>query len=167
MNKILRDGDKLFLNSDIDSLEIINGEVIIYINDLDDFKININLLDNSKVLIYDYSTKNVNKEIYISQENNTYLRYVHTFRVDGKYNLKYLVNLNGDNNTNDIFISGVSNGDVVLDIDGKVESKSSDNVLNENIKVLTNKGKCFVAPKLHISALNVLANHNTAISIVR
>ena len=130
MNKILRDGDKLFLNSDIDSLEIINGEVIIYINDLDDFKININLLDNSKVLIYDYSTKNVNKEIYISQENNTYLRYVHTFRVDGKYNLKYLVNLNGDNNTNDIFISGVSNGDVVLDIDGKVESKSRDNVLN-------------------------------------
>ena len=83
MNKILRDGDKLFLNSDIDSLEIINGEVIIYINDLDDFKININLLDNSKVLIYDYSTKNVNKEIYISQKNNTYLRYVHTFRVDG------------------------------------------------------------------------------------
>ena len=44
---------------------------------------------------------------------------------------------------------------------------SKDNVLDENIKVLTIGGKCFTKPMMHINVKECIANHNTAISNVR
>lgn len=166
MNKILMDGDKLFLDKNCDKVDV-NGSSIIFIKDLDSFKLEINVLDNSILNIYDFSTKNVNKEIIINQNNNTKVGYVHTFKIDGDYKLKYRANIIGNNNSNEVYISGVSRGNAILDVDGIVSKKTLANSLNENIKVLTITGKCFVAPKLHVSALDVIANHNTAISNIR
>ena len=53
-----------------------------------------------------------------------------------------------------------------MNIDGNVLRNVKNNELNENIRILTIEGQAFVSPMLHISALNVLANHNTAISNV-
>ncbi|MDE6141415.1 MAG: SufD family Fe-S cluster assembly protein, partial [Bacilli bacterium] len=74
--------------------------------------------------------------------------------------------INGDNNINNINISGVSNGFVSMNVDGHVKEHIKDNELNENIRILTISGRAFVSPMLHVSSLNVLANHNTAISNV-
>lgn len=166
MNKILVDGDKCFLSDDISSIEI-NGNVTIYINNLDNISLKITLSDNSILDIYDFTTKESTKEIEIIHTNNTKLRYIHTFKINEQYNFKYKSILKGNNNIDDINISGVSNGFVSLNIDGEVSSDSKDNILNENIKVLTIGGKCITSPMLHISSKEVIANHNTAISNIR
>lgn len=62
---------------------------------------------------------------------------------------------------------GISNGKVFLDVDGVVKDKTKGNILNEDIRVLTIEGTLSVAPKLHVNALDVEANHNTAISNIR
>ncbi|MCH5167163.1 MAG: SufD family Fe-S cluster assembly protein [Erysipelotrichales bacterium] len=166
MNKILVDGDKYFLSEDIKSIAV-EGNATIYINDLADFSLNIKLLDNSSLSIYDFTRKCGNKEIEVTHTNNTKLSYFHTFKVSDKYNFKYKAFFNGNNNIDDINVSGVSHGLVNLDIDGVVIDNIKNNVLNENIKVLTIGGKCITSPMLHINTKEVIANHNTAISNIR
>lgn len=166
MNKILMDGDKLYYKGDYDKIEV-DGYATIFIKDILDYKLDITVKSNSTLNIFIFASKSSSSSININQESNSNVTLVHTFKIDGDYNFKYRANITGNKNTNDVYISGVSNGQVSLDVDGVVTKKTKDNELNENIKVLTINGKCFVAPKLHVSALDVLANHNTAISNVR
>ena len=167
MNKILVDGDKLLLNSDIDSI-VVDGDAVLLINNLEnDIDLKITMNDNSNLNIFDFNTFNKNTKINIIQNNKTNCNYYHTFKISGDYNFDYKVTLNGDNNINNVNISGVSNGFVHMHVDGELLTKTKNNELNENIKVLTEGGKAFVSPMLHVSALDVIANHNTAISNVR
>lgn len=166
MNKILMDGDKLYYKGDFENIEV-DGYATIYIKDIKNYKLNINILDNSFLEIYVYASSSGCADININQSNNTAVTFVHTFSISGDYSLKYRANIDGNNNKNNVFISGVSKNKVNLDVDGVVKENLKGNELNENIKVLTIGGKCFVAPKLHISTLDVIANHNTAISNIR
>lgn len=166
MNKILMDGDKLYYNGDIDKIEV-DGHVTIFIKDILNYKLDITVKKSSTLNIYIFASKNSDSTLNINQESESNVTLVHTFKIDGEYNFKYRANISGNKNINNVLISGVSNGRVSLDVDGIVSKKTESNELNENIKVLTINGKCFVAPKLHVSALDVLANHNTAISNVR
>ena len=166
MNKILVDGDKYFLKEDITHLEV-DGRAVLFINNLSNFSLTITLFDSSTLEVYDFTTKGIKKEIVVNHTNNTKLSYFHTFKISDEYSFKYKANINGNNNINDINISGVSHGLVTLDIDGCVLENLENNELNENIKVLTIGGKCITLPMLHISAKEVIANHNTAISNIR
>lgn len=166
MNKILMDGDKLYYNGDIDKIEV-DGYATIFIKDILNYKLDITVKKSSTLNIYIFASKNSDSTLNINQESESNVTLVHTFKIDGEYNFKYRANISGNKNINNVLISGVSNGRVSLDVDGIVSKKTESNELNENIKVLTINGKCFVAPKLHVSALDVLANHNTAISNVR
>lgn len=166
MNKILMDGDKLYYNGDIDKIEV-DGYATIFIKDILNYKLDITVKKSSTLNIYIFASKNSDSTLNINQESESNVTLVHTFKIDGYYNFKYRANISGNKNINNVLISGVSNGRVSLDVDGIVSKKTESNELNENIKVLTINGKCFVAPKLHVSALDVLANHNTAISNVR
>ena len=166
MNKILVDGDKYFLTEDITNIEV-SGSATLFINDLNDLSLNITLLDSAALEIFDFTTKGINKNITVNHSNDTKLTYFHTFKVSDNYNFTYKANICGNNNIDDINISGVSNGFVKLDIDGKVLENTENNVLNENIKVLTIGGKCITLPMLHINSKEVIANHNTAISNIR
>lgn len=166
MNKILMDGDKLYYNGDIDKIEV-DGYATIFIKDILNYKLDITVKKSSTLNIYIFASKNSDSTLNINQESESNVTLVHTFKIDGEYNFKYRANISGNKNINNVLISGVSNGNVSLDVDGIVSKKTESNELNENIKVLTINGKCFVAPKLHVSALDVLANHNTAISNVR
>lgn len=167
MNKILMDGDKILLSSDISNIEVSGYATILINNNSDDINLNIELKDDSELSIYDFNLSNKNTKIVVNQSNNTKMNYVHTFKIDGNYNFDYLVNINGNNNINNINISGVTNGNVAISVDGVVKPGVIDNELNENIKILTEGGKAFVSPMLHVSAKEVVANHNTAISSVR
>lgn len=165
MNKILMDGDKLLLESS-SNIEV-KGKAAIWINNLDNYEINITMQDNSEVEIYDFTLQEGTKEVNIRQNNNTKVTFVHTLKIKEEYSFKYRTEMVGDNNINNINISGVSSGFVKLDVDGVAKPNTKNNILNENIKILTIGGKCFVAPKLHVSAKEVLANHNTAISNIQ
>lgn len=167
MNKILMDGDKIILREALSSIEV-NGSAKIYLNNIKfDLDLEIKLNDNARLEVYDCTKNKVNKNLNVIQENNTYFEYYHTFEIDEEYNLKYRAHINGDNNTNNITILGISNGKVFLDVDEIVKEKTINNVLNENIRILTIEGIANVAPQLHVNVLEVEANHNTAISNIR
>ena len=72
-----------------------------------------------------------------------------------------------NNNINNVNILGISNGNVYLDVDEVVKEHTNANILNEDIRVLTIDGVVYVRPQLHVSCLDVEANHNTAISNIR
>lgn len=166
MNKILMDGNTLTL-SNYEAIIEVKKTSILYILDKEDaLLLDINIKDNQSLTIYDFNTHNKNSKIKVRQGNNTTLNYYHTFKIEGKYTFEYEADIKGDNNINNINISGVSNGHISAYVDGCVGKNTKDNELNENIKILTLKGSAFISPMLHVSALNVLANHNTAISNV-
>lgn len=167
MNKILVDKEIYILDDNNRNIEI-NGDSKIYIINLDgDINLKINLSDNSKVEVFDFNLKNKNTNINVKQNNNTSFIYNHSFKIDGEYNLNLIANINGDNNINKINIYGISNGYSKLIVDGIVKENTKNNILDENIKVLTINGKCFTRPMMHINVKECIANHNTAISNVR
>lgn len=167
MNKILVDGDKLLLKDNQEIFEV-SGNVIIYINNLEgDINLEFYMSDNSKLEVFDYNSRGKNSSIKVVQNNNSKFNYIHTFKVEDVYKFDYKAIIKGNNNSNNINIYGVSNGNVYMDVDGDVSLNTVGNELNENIKILTDNGKAYISPMLHISALDVIANHNTAISKIR
>lgn len=167
MNKILMDGDKIILNEDISSIEV-NGRVKIYLNNIDfDLNLDIKLNNDAHLEVYDCTRNKLSKDIRVFQDNSTFFAYYHTFEIDEEYNLKYRAYIAGNNNTNNINILGISNGNVYLDVDEIVKEHTINNILNEDIKILTIEGLAYVKPQLHVSSMNVEANHNTAISNIR
>lgn len=167
MNKIIMDGNKLVLDNFTSDIIVKNNAVMYILNKETNIKLNITLEDNSSLDIYFFNTYSKETSIEIIQNNNSKFNLYHTFKVDGDYNFYYKANLKGDDNSNNINISGVSLGFAHMYVDGIVDKKTKRNELNENIKVLTTKGKAFISPMLHVSALDVIANHNTAISNIR
>lgn len=166
MNKILMDGDILKLDSNIEVT--VNGKATIYIYDFNDnIDLKINMLDNSELLILDFNLDDKETKIRVNQANNTNLNYIHTFKITGNYTFDYLAEINGNNNINNININGITSGYVNLIIDAIAKKNTKNNELNENIKVLNLGGKVKSEPKLHINCLEVIANHNTAISNIR
>lgn len=167
MNKILMDEEFRISNGESYILTC-SGRVTINIYDhLSDIDLNIILNDDAILDVNDFNLNNKTTKIMITQNNNSKFTYNHTFKINGEYNFFYKAVINGDNNVNNINISGVSNGMVKMDVDGVVKEHSKNNELNENIKILTIDGKAFISPMLHVNALDVIANHNTAISNVR
>lgn len=166
MNKLLMDGNKVTLSNYETTIEVKESSTLYILDNGFDLNLDININDNKELIIYDFNTHNKKSKIKVKQGNNTKLTYNHTFKVSGEYTFDYVANISGNNNTNNINISGVSNGHVTFNVDGCVEDSTKDNELNENIKILTLKGRAYISPMLHVSALNVLANHNTAISNV-
>lgn len=167
MNKIIMDGDNLKLDNFDTEIIVMKDSKLYLLDKSEDLNLKIILEDNTSLDIYDFNTHNKKTIIEVEQNNNTKFNYYHTFKIDHDYEFTYNANLLGNNNINNITISGVAIGFAHIFVDGKVKENTKGNELNENIKVLTTKGKAFISPMLHVSALDVIANHNTAISNIR
>lgn len=167
MNKIIMDGDNLKLDKYDTEIIVMKDSKLYLLDKSEDLNLKIILEDNTSLDIYDFNTHNKKTIIEVEQNNNTKFNYYHTFRIDAEYNFNYTADILGNNNINNITISGVSIGNASLFVDGKIKENTKGNELNENIKILTTKGKAFISPMLHVSALDVIANHNTAISNIR
>ena len=167
MNKIVLDNELYVLENNISDIEI-NGDCTIYvINLVSENNINIVLNDGASLRINDFNLNDKSINYNVEQTNDTSFIYNHSFKISGLYSLNMIVNINGNNNVNKVNIYGISNGDAKLIVDGIVKSGTVNNVLDENIKVLTIGGKCFTRPMMHINVKECIANHNTAISNVR
>lgn len=167
MNKIIMDGNNLKLDNFDTEIIVMKDSKLYLLDKSEDLNLKIILEDNTSLDIYDFNTHNKKTIIEVEQNNNTKFNYYHTFKIDHDYEFTYNANLLGNNNINNITISGVAIGFAHMFVDGKVKENTKGNELNENIKVLTTKGKAFISPMLHVSALDVIANHNTAISNIR
>lgn len=166
MNKLLLDGNTITLRAYQSTIEVTKSSTLYILDSASDLTLDITLKDNVSLYIYDFNTHNKNSSIIVRQGNNTKFNYNHTFKVDGEYKFNYEAHIIGNDNINNININGISNGNVSMNVDGKINEQVNNNELNENIKILTINGKAFISPMLHVSALNVLANHNTAVSNV-
>lgn len=164
MNKLLMDGESLELTSEINNIEVNGNTTINIINLGSDIDLTIKLNDNSETTINDFNLQNKNINLKVIQNNNSKFTYNHSFSITGDYKLNYQAYINGNNNYNNFNIYGVSRGNAYINADGIINKCTKGNILNENIKVLTINGKCHISPMLHVSALDVIANHNTAIS---
>ena len=164
--------EKISLNNE--TIELVDNDLEITIDGVcklyiinKSYNLVINLCDNSKLDVYDFNVTNTNNSLVINQSNNTEFNYYHSFKIDGDKLLDIKAYINGNKNINKINIYGISNGYANILVDGIVKQGSKDNVLDENIKVLTIGGKCFTKPMMHINVKECIANHNTAISNVR
>ena len=163
MNKIILDKNDI-INIKINKNSICNIDKNYNIKEL-----NIELEDNTKLEINQYSEieKN-NYTINIKQNNNTELIYNHSFINKKEYNLNININLIGNNSKNSINIHGLSdNGISKVIIDGSVNNNTKDNELLENIKMINmNEGMSYIYPNMYIDTKNVSANHATSISTI-
>lgn len=167
MNKILLDGEVLVLTDGNFEITIKGKSVINIPNNKNEINLKLNLEDHADLEVNDYNLENKCTNIEVIHNNNSVFNYFHTFKVNGKYQFNYKAIIKGDNNINNIHISGISNGEVIMDVDGIISANSKENEINENIKVLTIEGNAFVSPMLHVNAENCIVNHNTAISNIR
>ncbi len=163
MNKIILDNESV-INLDIVSDSICN------INNFDALlELNININDDKKLIINEYSEINEKEyKINIIQGNNTEFLYNHSFKSNNKYNLKININLEGNNSKNVINIHGLNDsGKSYIDIDGNVKKDTIDNELYENIKILNvNNGEGIILPNMYIDTKNVVANHAASITSI-
>lgn len=160
MNKILLDEFNKRIN-------ITENSVLYIYNVEEDINLEIDMEDSTELLILDFNINNKSTKIKINQKNNDTVNYIHTFKITGTYNFEYIANIEGNNNINNVNIKGITSGNVSMYVEGIAKEKTKNNYLNENIKVLNLGGKVFTSPMLHISTLDIIANHNTAISNIR
>ena len=169
MNKILVDGEK-FLLDNVNTAEItVDGlNNILYINNNSE-SLDLRIIMNpfSSLTIFDFNLCNKKQSVEVVQDNNSKFEYYHSFKTEGQYDLNYKAIINGDNNENNIFVRGVSLDNNYINVDGVINEHSKGNVLNEDLRMLNLGGNAYVSPMLHVSALDVIANHNTAISNIR
>lgn len=168
MNTILLDGKEIILNKDITEITIRSNSVMEIINYEGDINIHFILTDNTSLEVLDFNTVGANVSIKVTQNNNSQFNLIHSFKIGSEYRFNYQANIIGNSNYNNISIKGITTSDEAhIFADAIINKISIDNVINENIKVLTLGGKAFISPMLHVFAKDVIANHNTAISNIR
>ena len=172
MNKILV-SDIINLDSgsydlDIQNKEIkitINGIVTIYLLNQVTNKINIDLLDNSKLNIYKYNRdKDYDLEVNISQNNNSTLNYNEAYLNNNDNKLIINNNINGNNNRSNINIRNISNNNesnIIINVN--IKKNTINNIALEDLKGITNGGFIHIEPNIICESNEVEANHLTTI----
>lgn len=164
MNKILLD-DEVFVLDNRDGVIEVNGNSKIYIlPEFNDYNISITLNDNTNLEMYIFTNSSKASSINIISNNNTNLKLFHSFLIEDEYTFNFKNEMVGNNNISEVLIKGIAKGTVKLNIDGDIKASTSDNELNESVKVLTRGGRVICSPILHVSTKNVIANHGNSIS---
>lgn len=166
MNRILVDGLYIVKNTR-ESIKVSGNSCIYILNNLSDIFLDILVSDESILTVYDYNSSRSSSNIIINQQNSSKVYYYHGISITDTYTLKYRANIKGNNNSNKLYIHGVSFNDCTIDADVCVLDKTIGNEVVEDIKILTINGNVVVLPKLSVNTLDVIANHFTAISNIR
>ena len=162
MNKIVLDKENII------SLCVSNDSICNIGLDYNIKELNIKINDGVKFVINQYSENNSILNINIIQNNNSSFIYNHSFKNNKEYKLNIDVKLCGNNSKNYLNIHGVSDNSLVdVSINGSVLKNTSNNVLDEKIKLLNiNNGKSKINPNMFIDTKNVYANHSASISTI-
>lgn len=170
MKKIVFKGEEDITLDNLEEVSIevngINNRLYIVNNDKS-IDINIELKPYSELIVLDFNLNDKKQKMEVVHDHDAKFEYYHGFRTNGEYNLDYKAIINGDNNENNIYLRGVSLADNYINVDGVIKEHTKGNVINEDLRILNLGGHAFVSPMLHVNTLDVIANHNTAISNVR
>ena len=175
MNKLLV-SDNIKINDGSYELDIksnivnitVDGNVILYlINQLLD-KLSIELIDNSKLIIYKFNKYNENNiEIIINQNNSTKL--IYNEAIINKEDNKVIINNNikGNNNKSEINIRNISdnnNSDIIINVN--ISKNTMNNIALEDLKGINNGGFIHIEPNIICDSNEVEANHLTTIGSI-
>ena len=175
MNKLLV-SDNIKINDGSYELDIksnivnitVDGNVILYlINQLLD-KLSIELIDNSKLIIYKFNKYNENNiEININQNNSTIL--IYNEAIINKEDNKVIINNNikGNNNKSEINIRNISdnnNSDIIINVN--ISKNTMNNIALEDLKGINNGGFIHIEPNIICDSNEVEANHLTTIGSI-
>lgn len=176
MNKLVLDTEilevedlELELISKKNKLKLIcKGNNKIVLNEIDDFDLEIELLDNSCLDFYSFNEKRVGiNNILIIQNNDTEINYVNSFSgySDSKTIIKNVVV--GSNNKSNIKLRCVSySGKITIGVLADIKGNTKDNDLIEDIKGINENGVIEIEPNMEINTSEVTANHYVTISKV-
>lgn len=176
MNKILVKEDNIVLDNEIVELEFktlkcnltIKGSV--WIDDLNNNsleKLNITLLDGSRLLYNKYTKDIKNLKINILENNDTTLEFNYSLYQSIKASIILDSKVLGNNNKCSMNVYGVSDKDgaIVVNATGSVLENIKDNDLLENIRILMlNDSENVIVPNLLVGSNEVSVNHNATIS---
>lgn len=162
-NKILKDEEIYILDNSNMNIEVL-GKTSIFIPNIKNINITINMSDNSEADIYIYTECESNNKIIVNQNNSTKLNIYHGFWITEKYDLNLETNITGSNNTSNVYIRGIVTDKINLNLDGKIHDDTNENEMLESIQILTRGGKVEVSPMLHVNSKNCLASHGNSIS---
>ena len=172
MNKLLV-SDIIDLNNNIYELEVksnnltinIKGNVTIYLINQIFNKLNINILDNSNLILYKCNNnKENNLEVIINQDNNSNLNYNETFINSSNNNLIINNNIIGNNNKSNINVRNICNNkesNIIINVNVKKDTKN--NIALEDLKGINNGGFIHIEPNIICDSNEVEANHLTTI----
>ena len=175
MNKINLEGKNVFLNGEVSylcidkpiDLDIIVNEntdnklIVIGIND---YNINITLMNNSKIVVNSINKDN-NVNVNIKLENGSNIIYNHSVLgindSINKFNIIHSNNTNSVLNNNGI---NLKNNKLFFEINGVIDKKLININCNQNSKIINYaKGNAKIMPNLIIDSNDIIANHSAYI----
>lgn len=162
-NKILKDEEIYILDNSNMSIEVL-GKTKIFIPDIKNINITINMSDNSEVDLYIYTDGESNNKIVVNQNNSTRLNIYHGFYITKTYDLDLVTNMVGSDIISNVYLRGIASGKISVNLDGKINNETSENEMLESIQILTRGGKVEVSPMLHVNSKNCLASHGNSIA---
>ncbi len=170
MKTIKFNGEDIITLDDLEEVKVevegINNKLFI-VNNSKSMNINIEIKPYSELIVLDFNLNNKRQIMEIVHDHDSKFEYYNGFRTDGEYNLSYKAIINGDNNENNIHLRGVSLDNNYISVDAVIKEHTKGNVINEDLRILNLGGHAYVSPMLHVSTLDVIANHNTAVSNIR
>lgn len=153
------------LSNDNDFIDLdIHGNVKLYLNNLIFKKLNINIEDNSNLIIYKFNNDSNDNEIYIKQNNDSKLELNISFINNKESKLVINSDIIGNNNKSVISLRNISNNDNSYNIiNVKIKKNTQNNEALEDLKGITNNGYIHIEPNIECESHEVIANHLTTI----
>lgn len=129
-----------------------------------DGTLKINVSNSARVVINIISFKNnssFNLETY--QEEDSCLKIFYSFKNKTNNNIKIFNYVTGDNNTCKTYIRGINKGEIDIELFSKVEEKTFNNGIVQDVKIINEDGITRVDPNMGVNTSEVNANHFVSI----
>lgn len=143
----------------------IKGNVTIYLINVILEKLKINLEENSKLNVYNFSNNVNNKlEVSIYQNDNSNIMYNSSYISNNDNELIVNNYIRGNNNESNINIRNISeSGLSKIIINVEIDEYTKNNIALEDLKGINNGGFVHIEPNIIANSNEVVANHLTTI----
>ena len=167
-NIILNNESLTLINENISNLTI-RGKCQLSLFNCNIININIEIEDNASLILnYFNQIDKLDSIINIKANNKSSIIFNHSFINKDNYKLLIKTDFLKEEANIKVNIHGLNDkGEAYINVDGYVKENKSNNVLDENIRIINlHNGKVISNPNMFINTSKVIANHNTTIGNV-
>lgn len=131
-----------------------------------DFKgtLNIELEDEADIILNFYSNKKLGKiNLSIKQNSNSKIKIIESFVTESKLEYNLTNEVIGNNNYFEVKIRGYAKEDTLITLLAKVNDKTINNEIIQDVKIIKEDCKVLVEPNVEVYTDDVIANHMVSI----